>query len=85
MRKDRNCGNKKIGKQLRVLRKAQGSRSSINQREETITVDKFNLFLPYTNIDDNIIKNWNENLRSYNVEKHDVGLLGPFWEYCRGY
>jgi cell division protease FtsH len=45
---------------------------------KTITVDKFNLFLPYTNIDDNIIKNWNENIRSYNIEKHEVGWLGPF-------
>jgi cell division protease FtsH len=45
---------------------------------KSINVDKFNLYLPYTNIDDNIIRSWNENLRSYNVEKHDVGLLGPF-------
>lgn len=45
---------------------------------KTITIDKFYLFLPYTNTDDNIIKSWNENIRSYNVEKHDVGLLGPF-------
>jgi cell division protease FtsH len=45
---------------------------------KTITVDKFNLFLPYTNIDDNIIKNWNESIRSYNIEKHEVGWLGPF-------
>ena len=45
---------------------------------KTINVDKFTLFLPYTNIDDNIIKSWNENIRSYNVEKQEVGWLGPF-------
>jgi cell division protease FtsH len=45
---------------------------------KTITVDKFYLFLPYTNIDDNIIKGWSENIKSYNVEKHEVGWLGPF-------
>lgn len=45
---------------------------------KNITVDKFFLYLPYTNIDDNIIKNWNENIRTYNVEKQEVGWLGPF-------
>lgn len=45
---------------------------------KTITVDKFYLYLPYTNIDDNIIKSWNENLKTYNVEKQEVGWLGPF-------
>ena len=50
---------------------------SVNINGKTVTVDKFNLYLPYTNIDDNIIKSWNENIRSYNIEKHDVGILGP--------
>lgn len=45
---------------------------------KTVTVDKFFLHLPYTNIDDNIIKVWNENIKTYNVEKQEVGWLGPF-------
>lgn len=44
---------------------------------KTITVDKFSIYLPYTNIDENIIKLWNENIRSYNVEKQEVSWLGP--------
>ncbi len=45
---------------------------------KTLNVDKFFLHLPYTNIDDNIIKVWNENIKTYNVEKQEVGWLGPF-------
>lgn len=45
---------------------------------KNVTVDKFNLYLPYTNIDDNILKIWNENIRTYSVEKEEVGWLGPF-------
>jgi len=51
---------------------------TVNINGKTVNVDKFTLYLPYTNIDDNIIKSWNENIRSYNVEKQEVGWLGPF-------
>jgi cell division protease FtsH len=44
---------------------------------KTITVDKFYLYLPYTNIDDNVIKAWSDNIKTYNVEKQEVGWLGP--------
>jgi len=50
----------------------------INVNGKTLNVEKFSLYLPYTNIDDNIIKSWNENIRSYNIEKQEVGWLGPF-------
>jgi cell division protease FtsH len=44
---------------------------------KSVTVDKFNLYLPYTNIDDNILRVWNENIRTFSVEKQEVGWLGP--------
>jgi cell division protease FtsH len=44
---------------------------------KSVTVDKFYLYLPYTNIDENIIRTWNENIKTYNVEKQEVGWLGP--------
>jgi cell division protease FtsH len=50
---------------------------TVNINGKTVNVDKFTLYLPYTNIDDNIIKSWNENIRSYNVEKQEVGWMGP--------
>ncbi len=54
------------------------SAESVVIGNKTVTVDKFYLYLPYTNIDDNIIKAWNENIKTYNVEKQEVGWLGPF-------
>lgn len=54
------------------------SAESVVIGSKTVTVDKFYLYLPYTNIDDNIIKVWNENLKTYTVEKQEVGWLGPF-------
>ena len=50
---------------------------TINIKGRSVTVEKFNLFLPYTNIDDNIIKSWNENEVSFSVEKDDGGWLAP--------
>ncbi|MBC8484765.1 MAG: ATP-dependent zinc metalloprotease FtsH, partial [Bacteroidetes bacterium] len=50
---------------------------TINIKGRSVTVEKFNLFLPYTNIDDNIIKSWNENEVSFSVEKDDGGWLTP--------
>lgn len=44
---------------------------------KTITIDKFSIYLPYTNVDDNLIKSWNENIPSLNVEKDDGGWFGP--------
>lgn len=53
------------------------SAESVTINNKNVTVDKFNLYLPYTNIDDNILKSWNENIRTYSVEKQEVGWLGP--------
>ena len=50
---------------------------TIDIKGRSVTVEKFNLFLPYTNIDDNIIKSWNENEVSFSVEKDDGGWLAP--------
>lgn len=50
---------------------------TINIKGRSVTVEKFNLFLPYTNIDDNIIKSWNENGVSFSVEKDDGGWFTP--------
>jgi cell division protease FtsH len=48
---------------------------NINGRQ--VTVDRINLFLPYANADENVIKAWNENIPSYNFEKDDGGWLAP--------
>jgi len=50
---------------------------TINIKGRSVTVEKFSLFLPYTNIDDNIIKSWNENGVSFSVEKDDGGWFTP--------
>jgi cell division protease FtsH len=44
---------------------------------KSITVDKFSIYLPYTNVDDALIKSWNDNIPSFSVEKDDGGWLGP--------
>jgi cell division protease FtsH len=48
---------------------------NINGRQ--VNIDRFELYLPYTNTDDNIIKSWNENIATYNIEKDDGGWIGP--------
>ncbi|MDD5361529.1 MAG: ATP-dependent zinc metalloprotease FtsH [Ignavibacteria bacterium] len=48
---------------------------NINGRQ--INIDRFELYLPYTNTDDSIIKSWSENIATYNIEKDDGGWLGP--------
>jgi len=42
-----------------------------------ITVDKITLYLPYTNAEENVIKQWSEKIPSYTFEKDDGGWLGP--------
>ncbi|HRE41005.1 MAG TPA: ATP-dependent zinc metalloprotease FtsH [Ignavibacteria bacterium] len=41
------------------------------------TIDKFNLFLPYSNIDDAVLKSWNEAGVNISIEKDDGGWIGP--------
>lgn len=50
---------------------------SITSGERQITIDRFTLYLPYTNIDDTIIKSWTDNISTYSIEKDDGGWLGP--------
>ncbi|MCE1164414.1 MAG: AAA family ATPase, partial [Bacteroidetes bacterium] len=48
---------------------------TVNGRQ--VNIDRFSLYLPYTNTDDNIIKSWNDNIATYNIEKDDGGWMGP--------
>ncbi len=50
---------------------------AINVGGRTFTIDKFNLFLPYSNIDDSVLKSWNEAGVNITVEKDDGGWIGP--------
>ncbi|HQY21239.1 MAG TPA: ATP-dependent zinc metalloprotease FtsH [Ignavibacteria bacterium] len=43
----------------------------------SVTIDKFNVFLPYTNIDDNVVKTWTESGVQFNIEKDDGGWMAP--------
>ncbi|HWQ82574.1 MAG TPA: ATP-dependent zinc metalloprotease FtsH, partial [Ignavibacteria bacterium] len=42
-----------------------------------VNIDRFTLYLPYTNVDDRVIKAWNENIATYNIERDDGGWIGP--------
>ncbi|MGH2574936.1 MAG: ATP-dependent zinc metalloprotease FtsH [Ignavibacteria bacterium] len=42
-----------------------------------ITVEKFSVLLPYTNLDDDTIKKWNEKNVAIRIEKEGDGWLGP--------
>ncbi len=42
-----------------------------------VNIDRFTLYLPYTNVDDSVIKAWNENIATYNIERDDGGWIGP--------
>lgn len=49
----------------------------INIGNRTITIDRFSVLLPYTNIDDNVVKTWNESGVQFSIEKDDGGWLAP--------
>lgn len=42
-----------------------------------VTIDRFNVLLPYTNIDDNVVKLWNDAGIQFSIEKDDGGWLAP--------
>jgi cell division protease FtsH len=44
----------------------------------TVSIDRFSVLLPYTNLDDNVLKAWNEAGIQYSIEKDDGGWLAPF-------
>lgn len=50
---------------------------TITVNGKQINIDKFSLFLPYTNTDEQILKSWNDNIPTYSFEKDDGGWLGP--------
>jgi cell division protease FtsH len=50
---------------------------TITVNGRTFTTDRFNLFLPYTNIDDKVIDTWNQSGVSFAIEKDDGGWMGP--------
>lgn len=49
----------------------------INIGNRTITIDRFSVLLPYTNIDDNVVKSWNDSGIQFSIEKDDGGWLAP--------
>jgi len=49
----------------------------INVGNRTITIDRFSVLLPYTNIDDNVVKAWNDSGVQFSIEKDDGGWLAP--------
>lgn len=49
----------------------------VNIAGKTYTIDKFNTILPYTNIEQDVIKSWSDNGVNITVEKDDGGWLGP--------
>ncbi|HMS35099.1 MAG TPA: ATP-dependent zinc metalloprotease FtsH [Ignavibacteria bacterium] len=53
------------------------SPESVNMGNRTVTVDRFTVLLPYTNIDDNVVKTWNESGIQFSVEKDDGGWFAP--------
>ncbi len=53
------------------------SPESINMGNRTVTVDRFSVLLPYTNIDDNVVNTWNESGIQFSVEKDDGGWFAP--------
>ncbi|MCI0449329.1 MAG: ATP-dependent zinc metalloprotease FtsH [Chlorobi bacterium] len=50
---------------------------NLNIGTRQVTADKFSVLLPYTNIDDEVIKKWNEKNIAFRIEKEDTSWLGP--------
>lgn len=49
----------------------------INVGNRTISIDRFSVLLPYTNIDDNVVKSWENSGIQFSIEKDDGGWLAP--------
>ncbi|CAN5498976.1 ATP-dependent zinc metalloprotease FtsH [soil metagenome] len=67
---------KKSDNNYELMGKLKGM-ESLNVNGRTFNADKITVFLPYTNIDENVIKTWNESGFRFTVEKDDGGWLGP--------
>ena len=50
---------------------------NINFGNKQLAVERFSVLLPYTNIDDEVIKKWNDKNVALKVEKEDSSWLGP--------
>lgn len=50
---------------------------NINMGSRQLTTEKFSVLLPYTNIDDEVIKRWNEKNIAFRIEKEDTSWIGP--------
>lgn len=50
---------------------------SITVANRSVTIDRFTVLLPYTNIDDNVVKTWSEAGIQFSIEKDDGGWLAP--------
>lgn len=49
----------------------------INVGSRQISVEKFNVLLPYTNIDNETLKLWGDKKVAFRIEKEDTNWLGP--------
>lgn len=50
---------------------------NMNVNNRQITVEKFSVLLPYTNIDNEILKKWDEKKIAIRIEKEDSSWIGP--------
>ncbi len=50
---------------------------AVNVGSRQVTTEKFSVLLPYTNIDDAVIKTWNEKAIAFRIEKEDTSWIGP--------
>jgi cell division protease FtsH len=50
---------------------------NINIGSRQVTTEKISVLLPYTNIDDEVIKKWNEKNVAFRIEKEDTSWIGP--------
>jgi cell division protease FtsH len=49
----------------------------INVGSRQVSVDKFSVLLPYTNVDDATIKKWSDKNIAFRIEKEDSNWVGP--------
>ncbi|MGA2669368.1 MAG: ATP-dependent zinc metalloprotease FtsH [Ignavibacteria bacterium] len=49
----------------------------LNVGSRQLSVDKFSVLLPYTNIDEETIKKWNDRNLAFRIEKEDSSWVGP--------
>lgn len=49
----------------------------VNVGARQVTTEKFSVLLPYTNIDDAVIKTWNDKQIAFRIEKEDTSWIGP--------